>query len=675
MYMENITNIRNFMSAARSVSRLKPIIALKSGRSKAGARAAASHTGAMAGEDEAYDAAFQRAGILRVNEFEELFDCLEFLAKQRRPPGPGLTIISNAGGPGVMAVDALAGYGMEPARLGPETIEALDQVLPENWSRENPIDILGGTSPEAYIETTKICSKAPETDALLLLCAPAGTMDTLDLGKNLSAYLKTVSCPVFTAWIGGDNVDRARQVFNEDGIVTYDSAERAVRAFKNLYQYGLNIEMLYQIPVRTDTRLVINRTTAQHIISQAICEGKQSLVEPQAKELLRAYGIPANFTKIADSAEMAVQISEQTGFPVVLKICSPDIVHKSDCDGVVLDIRSPEQVKEAYGQILKNARAFSPEADIKGVSVQAMHQSADYELIIGTRTDEYFGPLILFGMGGVLTEVFQDTAMGLPPLNRSLARHMIEQTKISKAFKGFRHFSTVNVAELEELLIRIGRLVTDFPEITSLDINPLMVKDGTITAVDARVFVAPAVKPSPAHLIISSYPWQYESRDTTVDGHEFFVRPIRPSDADLLIAHFSSLSPRSIYMRFFSPLKQLSKETLIRLTQIDYDREIALVAVMGNGRGEKIVGVSRIIAYPDGTHAEFALATSDDWQGKGIGASLLKQCLKAARDKGMKNVMGLVLAENTQMLKLGKKLGFAISRVSGGSEYELTIEY
>lgn len=675
MYMENITNIRNFMSAARSVSRLKPIIALKSGRSKAGARAAASHTGAMAGEDEAYDAAFQRAGILRVNEFEELFDCSEFLAKQRRPPGPGLTIISNAGGPGVMAVDALASYGMEAAKLRPETIEALDQVLPENWSRQNPIDILGGTSSEAYIETAKICSKAPETDALLLMCAPAGTTDTLALGKDLSAYLKTVACPVFTAWIGGDNIDRARQVFNEAGIVTYDSAERAVRAFKNLYQYGQNIEMLQQIPVRTDTKLVINRTTAQTIISQAIAEGSHCLVETRAKDLLRAYGIPANITKLADSEEMAVQMAVQMGFPVVLKICSRDIVHKSDCDGVALGLLTPEQVRTAYDRIMEGARAFLPDADIKGVSVQPMIQDADYELIIGTRTDEHFGPLILFGMGGVLTEVFQDTAMGLPPLNRPLARQMIEQTKISKAFNGFRNFSTVNVAELEELLIRIGRLVTDFPEIVSLDINPLTVKGGAITAVDARVNICPALKPSPAHLIISSYPWQYETRDTTVDGHEFFVRPIRPSDADLLIAHFSSLSPRSIYMRFFSPLKQLSKETLIRLTQIDYDREIALVAVMGNGRGKKIVGVSRIIAYPEGTHAEFALATSDEWQGKGIGASLLKQCLKAARDKGMKQVMGLVLAENTQMLKLGKKLGFSISRVSGGSEYELTINY
>lgn len=675
MYMENITNIRNFMSAARSVSRLKPIIVLKSGRSKAGARAAASHTGAMAGVDAVYDVAFERAGILRVNEFEELFDCSEFLAKQRRPSGPDLTIISNAGGPGVMAADALASHGMEPAVLSPETLEQLDRVLPENWSKGNPIDILGDTSPEAYIKTSKICANAPETDALLLMCSPAGTMDTLNLANSLSDYLKTVPCPVFTAWIGGDNVDKARKVFNQAGIVTYDSAERAVRAFKNLYQYGRNIEMLHEIPIRTDTKLVINRTKAQYIIDEAVADGEQSLIETRAKDLLDSYGIPTNTTRIADSEEMAVQISEQMGFPVVLKICSKDILHKSDCNGVVLNLKTSREVKIAYGKIMESAMAYAPGADIKEVSVQAMQLDADYELIIGAKKDDNFGPVILFGMGGILTEVFQDTSMGLPPLNRLLARQMIEKTKISKVLKGFRNVKSVSISELEEILIRIGRLIMDFPEIIELDINPLMVKNGTLTAVDARVIIAPAQTPAPMHLIISSYPWQYESKNSTLDGHGFFIRPIRPSDADLLIEHFNSLSPNSIYMRFFSPLKELSKEMLIKLTQIDYDREIALVALIGKGLNRKIAGVCRIIAYPDRTHAEFALATSDEWHGKGIGALLLKQCLNIAWQMGIKQVVGLVLAENTQMLKLGKKLGFKIDRVPDSYEYELTIEY
>jgi len=675
MYMENITNIRNFMSAARSVSRLKPIIALKSGRSKAGAMAAASHTGAMVGEDAVYDAAFKRAGILRVNEFEELFDCTEFLAKQRRPSGPGLTIITNAGGHGVMAADALASHGMEPAVLGQEVLEQLDRVLPQNWSKGNPIDILGDSSPEVYIETAKICAKAPETGALLLMCSPVGTMDTLSLTKSLTGYLKTVSCPVFTAWIGGDNVNKARQAFNKAGIVTYDSAERAVRAFKNLYQYGRNIEMLHEIPVRTDTKLIINRTKAQKIIWEASARGGQSLLENQAKNLLCSYGISTNITKIADSEVNAVQIAQKIGFPVVLKICSKDITHKSDCNGVALNLKTPKAVKTAYGNIMKNARDYAPHANITGVSVQVMQRRADYELIIGVKKDANFGPVILFGMGGVLTEVFQDVSMGLPPLNHSLARQMIEKTKISRVLKGFRNVSKVSMEAVEELLIRIGRLVTDFPEITSLDINPLMVRNGDITAVDARVHVEPSQTASPMHLIISSYPWQYESKNSSVDGHDYFIRPIQPSDTNLLIDHFYSLSPRSIYMRFFSPLKSLSKEMLIKFTQIDYDREIALIALMGQDLDKKIAGVCRIIDYPNGTKSEFALAISDEWQGRGIGASLLKQCLKVAWQKGRKQVSGLVLAQNTQMLKLGKKLGFTITRDPEGPDYELIINH
>ena len=673
MYMENITNFRNFMSAARSVSRLKPIIALKSGRSTAGARASASHTGAMAGVDAVYDAAFERAGILRVDEFEELFDCSEFLAKQPRPSGPGLSIITNAGGPGVMAADALASHGMEPALLSRETLGKLDRILPGNWSKGNPIDILGDTDSTLYMETVKICAQAPETDGLLLICSPAGTMDTLGLAQALVPLLKTIRCPVFTAWIGGDNVNKARQVFNQAGIVTYDSAEQAVRAFKNLYHYGQNIKRLHEIPVRKDVRLLIDRKKAQKIVWDALAAGEKSLLEPSAKELLAAYGIPVNETQIADSPEMALSISEKLGYPVVLKICSPQISHKSDCSGVVLNLETPEAVKTAYARIMEAAMAFAPGADIKGVTVQTMLTDPDYELIIGAKKDVDFGPVIVFGMGGVMTEVFEDIAMGLPPLNHSLARQMIRGTKISRVLNGFRHIARVSETQLEELLIRTGRLVTDFPEITDLDINPFMVKDGKIFAVDARVHIAPCKEISPRHLIISSYPWEYESRGRTMDGHDFFVRPIRPDDADMMIDHFNSLSKRSVYMRFFSPLKQLSKQMLIRLTQIDYDREIALVALMGEDP-EKIIGVSRIIGYFDGSQAEFAVTICDDWQGQGIGAALLVQCLAAARNQGMKKIMGFVLAENTQMLKLGKKLGFKIKRVEESSEFELTID-
>ena len=674
MYLEQITGIRKFMSAARAVSRVKPIIALKAGRSDAGTRAAASHTGALVGDDAVYDAAFKRAGILRVGDFEELLECTRFLARLGRPKGPGVTMVTNAGGHGVMAADALEAYGLSPATLKEETLRELDLILPAGWSRGNPVDVLGDTPAKVYVDAVRTCALAKETDALLLLCAPTGTLDTRELAQKLCIAMDQLDCPVFTAFIGGVDMAAARQVFKEAGIVTYESAERAVRAFKNLYHYGLNIERLMEIPVRTDRRLKIDRAAAGAIIEQALSAERESLSEIEAKDLLRAYGLPVNATLMADSREGAMALADKTGYPVVLKICSPDILHKSDAGGVAGGLEDRFQVGRAFERILRNAADFNPDARIEGVSVQPDMGTPEYELIIGAKADPHFGPVIVFGTGGVMTEVFRDTAMGLPPLNRNLAREMMAETRISTVLKGFRNLLPVSRELVEEMLIRVSRLVTDFPQVLELDINPLMVKKGIVTAVDARVIVRRTALASPDHMIISSYPWQYEKEAATEDGHPFFIRPIRPSDADLLIAHFYSLSPRSVYMRFFTPLKELSKRSLIRLTQVDYDREIALVALMGKGDTRKMVGVCRIIMGADHSMGEFAMAISDDWQGMGIGSSLLIQCLKGAGQMGLKRVMGLVLAENRQMLQLGRKLGFSVKRVQASGEYELSID-
>lgn len=675
MYMENMTSVRNFMSAARAVSRIKPIIVLKSGRSKTGAKAAASHTGALVGDDAVYDTAFKRAGVLRVQDFEELLDCTKFLTKVGRPTGSGLTIITNAGGPGVMAADALESYGIKPSALGEDTMRKLNRLLPENWSGGNPVDILGDTDPDTYIKAVEICSNAPETDALLLLCSPVGTLDMADLAQALVSCLEKIQTPVFTAWIGHEEVQAAREVFTRSGIASFDSPERAVRAFKNLYQYGRNIESLVQIPVRTDKKLLIDRPGAERIVRKAAESGSTSLTEIQAKNVLYAYGIPVNTTRLAESAQAAVSIAEEIGYPVVLKICSAQILHKSDCNGVQLDLKTPEEVRSAFQRIIQTANDAYPDAEVEGVSVQHYHGRADYELIIGSKTDPDFGPVIVFGQGGMMTEILKDSSMGLPPLNRILTRQMIEETRISKVLKGYRNLPQVSLSLLEELLIRISRMITDFPEITELDINPLMVKNGSMLAVDARILISKVTMPSTDHLIISPYPWQYEKTEFATNGQEFFIRPIRPSDADLLIEHFYSLSPKSVYMRFFTPVKDLSKSMLIKLTQVDYDRQIALVALMGKSSKKKMVGVCRIILEPDRTKGEFAMAISDTWQGKGIGSALLKQCLKAAQSKGVKNVNGVVLSSNKQMLLLGKKLGFDMELAAGGSEYELNIDF
>ncbi|MBI9090651.1 MAG: bifunctional acetate--CoA ligase family protein/GNAT family N-acetyltransferase [Desulfobacterium sp.] len=674
MYVESLTNIRNFMSAARGVSRIKPIIALKSGRSEAGARAAASHTGAMAGDDAIYDAAFKRAGILRVDDFQELFDCTEFLAKQQRPKGARLAIVTNSGGPGVMAADALGAQGAEPALLSDETISRLDALLPSSWSRQNPVDILGDASPETYINAARICMEAPETDGLLLICSPVGMYDPSALAKPLAAFLKTGTCPVFTAWIGGTHIDKARKIFNQAGVITYDTPERGVRAFMNLYQYGKNIEMLHEIPIRRDKRLLIDRARAREIIQMGLAEPDKGLTEVEAKDLLRAYGIPVNRCDLAETREEAVALARNMGFPVALKICSRDILHKSDSGGVQLNLGDETRVRQAFELIMASARNYDPTAHILGVTVQSMNSGADYELIMGAKQDDAFGPVVLFGMGGVMTEVFRDTAMGLPPLNRPLASTLINGTRISRVLDGFRNIPAVDRELVEEILIRLGRLVTDFPEIDALDINPVLVSRGALVAVDARVVVKPSAKVAPGHLVISSYPWDQEAEDVTVDNERIYIRPIRPEDAGLMIEHFNALSPKSVYQRFFFPMKQLSKWMLIRLTQVDYDREVALIALVDTPSGRKMAGVARVIREANGKNGEFAVAVADQWQGRGIGASLLKRCLRLSKQKGLGTVWGLVIAENRQMLKLGKKLGFEAARVSGSSEYELKID-
>lgn len=674
MYVENISHIRKFMSAARSVSRVKPIIALKAGRSTAGARAAASHTGALAGEDTVYDAAFKRAGILRVNEFQELFDCAEFLAKQKPPRGSRLAVVTNSGGPGVMAADALAAQGLEPADLSLQTLEKLNKILPENWSRNNPVDVLGDAPPERYLKAVQICMEAPEVDGLLLLCSPVGIMSLADLARPLAGLLKEASCPVFTAWLGGTDMAPAREILNQAGIITFDSPERAVRTFVHLHQYTRNIKALQEIPIRTDKKLLIDRSRAADIVRRGIDQGEGILTELEAKMLLDCYGIAVNRTALAASAAHAAALAEEMGYPVAMKICSRQILHKSDAGGVLLNLADKNAVENGFVRIMERAAHHAPHAEIDGVTLQAMAEIPDYELIMGARQDRDFGPVLLFGMGGVLTEVFRDMATALPPLNRPLARGVFRDTKIYKVMKGYRNIEKIDENLLEETLIRLSRLVSDFPEIQEMDINPVVVRNGRFLAVDARVILAATDVAPYMHLVISAYPWQYESRESTIDGEPFFIRPIRPGDASLLIAHFNALSPRSIYMRFFTPLKQLSHAMLIRQTQIDYDREIALVALVEEDDDQQMAGVARVIFEPDGKSAEFSVAVADHWQGKGMGASLLKRCLRYAAAKGLERVWGLVIAENRQMIKLGKKLGFNMRRPPGASEYELEID-
>jgi len=674
MYVENLTRHRNFMSAARAVSRVKPIIALKAGRTEAGASAAASHTGAMAGVDAIYDTAFQRAGIVRVRTFEELFDAAEILSRKGRYRGSGLAILTNAGGPGVMAADVLSDYGLEPVRLASETRAALDAVLPDHWSHSNPVDILGDAPPERYAAAAGVLTRAREVQALLVMLAPQAMTDAEAVARTLIAELDQTTFPVIASWLGGVDVDPGREILNRHGIATFDTPERAVRAFMTLHRHARGIEMLQQIPSRLSTRIQVERESAGELIRAGLASPGGWLAENQAKTLLAAYGIPITPTVAAASAGEAVDAAKRLGLPVALKIAAEGITHKSDAGGVLLNLDSPQAVRSGFQSLMNNARRHDSRAVIHGATVQPMVDRISCELILGAKLDPDFGPAIVFGMGGVLAELLQDRAIALPPLNRLLAARLMEGTRVHRLLKGYRHYPPADLEALEIVLIRLSQLVTDFPEIVELDINPVLISQGRPIAVDARVRVAPAACPAPLHLSVSPYPAQYESRIVLPEVGDLLVRPIRPEDAHLLVELFAALSPQSIYYRFFSPMKELSPAMLARFTQIDYDRQIALVAIAEAGSSEKMLGAARVILQPNLKDAEFAVLVGDPWQGKGIGARLLAGCLDIARERRFGTIWGTVLAENKGMLALGSKLGFQIKRGEQAGEFNLTLD-
>ena len=674
MYVENLSRHRAFMSAARAVSRVKPIIVLKAGRTKAGASAAASHTGAMAGEDAVYDAAFQRAGIVRVRTFEELFDTAEILSRKGRYRGPGLAVLTNAGGPGVMAADALADYGLQPAALAPETIQALDAMLPAHWSHGNPVDILGDATPQRYAACAQVLVQAKEVQALLIMLAPQAMTDAATVARVLVEQLEGTAMPVIASWMGGLDVEAGREILNQAGMATFDTPERAVRAFMNRHRHARGIEALQQIPPRLSSRINVDREAAGRLIEQGLTADRRLLSEIESKALVGAYGIPVNPTVAAATADEAVSLAQDLGYPVAMKILSPQIAHKSDAGGVLLSLETPSAVRAGYQQVLDNAARYAPEAIIEGVSLQPMVAPGPYELILGAKLDPDFGPVILFGMGGVLAELLQDRAIALPPLNRLLASRLMEATRADRLVRGYRNIAPADRERLEEVLVRLAQLVTDFPQIVELDINPLMIRRGRPVAVDARVMLQAASCNAPMHLSISPYPTQYESRIHLADVGDLLIRPIRPEDAYLLEELFAALSPQSIYYRFFSPIKQLSPAMLARFTQIDYDREIALVAITDSENSEKMLGAARVILQTNLRDAEFAVLVGDPWQGCGIGAHLLAKCLDIAKERHFGIIWGTVLAENKGMLALGRKLGFTIKRGGQSGEFDLTLD-
>jgi acetyltransferase len=672
VYMESMGDVRGFLSAARAVGRTKPIIVVKAGRHEAGARAAASHTGALAGADAVFDAAFRRAGILRVATISELFNMAEILAAQPVPPGPALAIITNAGGPGVMATDALMLQGGQLAELSPESKRALDAALPPFWSHSNPIDVLGDAPPERYQQAVEICTRDPGIDGILVLLTPQAMTDPTETARKLIPLAQPGRKPILASWLGGADVRGGRQILDQAGFPMFDSPESAVQAFLHMVQYRRNQELLYETPEALSGEAVLDADNVRAVLDDVRRDERTLLTEPEAKRVLAAYGIPVTPTDACGTVEEAVEAGRRCGFPVVLKLLSNTITHKTDVGGVELDLRDEAAVRNAFQAIRARLVERGQVEAFDGVSVQPMVRNRGYELIVGSSIDRQFGPVMLFGAGGVLVEVFQDRALALPPLNRALARRLMERTRIYNALKGVRGKKPVDLEALETLLVRFSQLVTDFPEIAEIDINPLSASSEKIVALDARVLLSSPGQVRPP-LAIRPYPSKYVESLTLKDGTNLVVRPIRPEDEPLIVAFHAGHSEHTLRMRFFGLVRTLSRDSLIRLCHLDYDRELALVAIDERRKSPQIAGVSRYYLRPETGDAEFALVVGDSWQRRGLGTHLMQRLIAIARERGVKRLVGWILPENVEMLQLVKRLGFQVKATGDATQATLEV--
>jgi len=673
LYVESITDAKKFMSAARSFTRVKPVIVIKSGRYKEGAKAASSHTGALAGDDAIYDAAFKRAGIVRVKEIGDLFNCSSILSKQPSPTGSNIAIITNAGGPGVLATDAIIEKGGKLAKLSKETLENLNQILPTYWSKDNPIDIIGDADEEQYQSVIEVCLEDKNIDGLIILSVPQVMANPTKLAERIIDISKNSVKPILTSFIGEESVHHARNILNRNSIPTYSTPEEAVESYMHLYNYSRNLELLYETPAELKIKTSISyRKKTKEIIKNSIKENRTLLSEKESKELLEVYGINSTKPFIATSENEAVKHAEKIGYPVVMKILSHEITHKSDVGGVTLDIQCEDEIRKSFKKMIKKVEDKIPAAKIEGVTIQKMIKNGGHELILGSKKDPVFRSIILFGMGGIYTELFKDRAIGFPPLNQVLAQRIIEQTKAYELLKGFRGLPKVNIEKIEETMMKFSQLIIDNPEINEIDINPLIVNNNDIIAVDARVIIEKDIKTTPNY-IITPYPTKYIKKVNLKDDTKVTLRPIKPEDEMLWLDMFKSFSEETVRYRFFRIIKDTPHEMRTRYCNIDYDREIGIVAEIKDNRKKRFLGVIRIIVDPSkNDEVEFAIVVSDKWQRLGLGSELFDFMIEIVKDKNLKKIYGTVLRDNYPMIKLCKEKNF---KITPGDPGEYNVEY
>ena len=686
LYMESIGDARSFLSAARQIALTKPIIVIKAGRCEGAAKAAASHTGALAGSDDVLETAFRRTGVLRVNSISDLFYMTEVLARQPRPHGPRLTILTNAGGPGVLAADAVSSYGLELAKLSDETMKALDRILPAEWSHGNPVDIQGDADPERYARTIDIVARDPNSDGLLVVLTPQSMADPTGTAARLKPYAKLPGKPdkpILASWMGGAQIAEGEALLNQAGIPTFAYPDTAARVFSYMWRYSYNLRGLYETPslVAASDENAPDRLLAAEMIRSTEAAGRTLMTEYESKRLLAAYGIPTTPTHLASTQDEAAHLATAMGYPVVLKLLSETITHKSDVGGVRLDLKNEDEVRAAYGAIEQTVLEHAGPGHFQGVTVQPMIRRRGYELIIGASPDPQFGPILLFGLGGQLVEVFKDRALALPPLNTTLARRLMEQTLIYKALGGVGGRKAADLGTLEETLVRFSQLVAEQRRIKEIDINPLLASPDGLLALDARILLYPSEVGDDKlpRLAIRPYPMQYAAPWTLRNGAPVHIRPIRPEDEPLMVSFHQSLSERSVYMRYFHMLnlgRRTEHDRLARVCFIDYDREMALVTEVHDAAAglRSIVAVGRLSKLRGANTGEVAIVISDQFQGQGLGTELMQRLLGVARDEKLSRVAAEVLAENREMLHVCENTGFRLERGSDETTVRVSID-
>jgi len=665
LYMEAVGNAKKFMSAARGFARTKPIIVIKAGRHEAGAKAASSHTGALAGDFQVYEAAFNRAGVVMVNEIGDLFNCASVLDSRFLPAGPKLAIVTNAGGPAVLAADAVIEHGCQVGELSSGTMEVMGKALPPYWSHGNPLDILGDAGVARYELAVKTCMADAQIDGLLVIYTPQGTSEPTQLAEAVTKIAADRRKPMLTVWMGESAVREAREIFQRNNIPTYPTPEEAVKTYAYMYQYRRNLDQLYQTPQELPVDFSPPKAHLKVVIRNA-AKARKALTQSEVDRFLDAYAIPRADGALARSAEQAATIAIDIGYPVALKISSQDILHKTDIGGVVTGLDSSQAVKDNYKAIVERAQKIRPEARIDGVYVQKMVSGIDYELILGAKKDKAFGSVIMFGMGGIGVELLNDVSIGLAPLDQVLARRVMMRTRIYQALtKGLRNKKPVDLRPLEEIMVRFSNLIVDFPEIAEMDINPLVAANDEFTVLDARIIIDPNAldhtQPYP-HLVIMPYPAKYIIPWRMKDGTEVTLRPIKPEDEPEELAFIRGLSTETSRFRFFQIIKDLPHEALVRFCNIDYDREMAIIAETRDGDRTIEIGVSRLIIDPGKRRGEFAVVIADRYQGKGLGTKLVDMLIEFAREKGIETIYGTVMSENNKMIQLCEKLGFTTRR-------------